>query len=93
MLPGMGVVGRAELLEGVAEASPWTTFAIDDPQLVPLGDASAAIVYTARATRGSDAEYRAAITSVYRHDTDDVVLCLHQQTPFPEARLLSGDHA
>ena len=58
VFPGWGVAERDAVLDGVAAAAPWTSFSIDEPRLVTLGDDAAALVYTARASREGD-EYRA----------------------------------
>jgi hypothetical protein len=78
---GLGVLSRDEALSGVLGASPWTGWTIDDPRVVPLGDGAAALVYTTRARRASSAEYRAAVTSVYRRAGDGWELAVHVQTP------------
>jgi hypothetical protein len=57
--------------------SPW----IDNPVLVQLEAAAAALVYTARGTREGDDEYLAAMTSVYRRTGDSWELVINQQTP------------
>jgi hypothetical protein len=80
VFPGWGVAERDAVLGGVASASPWTSFSIEEPRVVQLGDAAAALVYTARASRGAE-EYRAGITSAYRRRGDGWELAVHQQTP------------
>ncbi len=81
VFPGWGITDRDSVLAAVAEAEPWETFTIDDPQVVPLGDAAAAVVYEARARRTGQAPYVAAMTSVYRRQDGRWQLVLHQQTP------------
>jgi hypothetical protein len=83
VFPGWGVAEREAVLDGVACSSPWDEFALDEPRVVSLGPNAAALIYVARARRGSD-PYRAAITSVYRCRNDDVELVLHQQTPLED---------
>ena len=80
VFPGWGIVGRDQALTGVAAATPWEAFTIEEPHVVTLGDGAAALVYTAHAYRGGDA-YRAAITSVYERRDGRWQLVLHQQTP------------
>jgi hypothetical protein len=80
VFPGWGVAKREAVLSGVAEAEPWTTFSIEDPELLILSDESAALVYRARAQRGNEPPYEAAITSVYRRCDGSWKLALHQQT-------------
>lgn len=81
VFPGMGVVGRPDVLAGVAGAEPWESFEIEDPSVVELGDGAAALVYTARAKRANAGTYTAAISSAYRRNADGWELVLHQQTP------------
>ena len=81
VFPGWGVAGRDRVLEGVAEAEPWTSFTLSDVRLVALGEDAAGLVYTARAQRGEAPSYAAAITSVYRRAGGGWQLVLHQQTP------------
>ncbi|HET7043778.1 MAG TPA: nuclear transport factor 2 family protein [Gaiellaceae bacterium] len=80
VLPGWGVASRAAVLEGVAGAEPWESFAIEEPQLLALGEDAAALVYTAQARRRSGQKYSAAVTSVYRRERGRWLLALHQQT-------------
>jgi ketosteroid isomerase-like protein len=80
VFPAWGVAEREAVLAGVRSAAPWTSFAIEEPRVVALGDDAAALVYVARATRGGE-EYHAAITSVYRSRDDGWELVVHQQTP------------
>jgi uncharacterized protein (TIGR02246 family) len=81
VLPGLGVVSRAQVLEGVAGAQPWEAFTMHDVQTAWLGDDVVALVYTASARRAGRAPYRAWITSVYRRCDGRWQLALHQQTP------------
>ncbi len=81
ILPGWGVAGRDPVLDAVAGAEPWRTFAIDAPDVVSLGADAAALVYTARAQRAGSPVYAAAVTSVYRRRDGEWQLVLHQQTP------------
>jgi ketosteroid isomerase-like protein len=80
VFPGWGLAERDAVLDGVAAAAPWTSFSIEEPRILPLGDEAAALVYTARASR-EGTEYRAGVTSVYRRDADGWRLVVHQQTP------------
>ena len=81
VFPGWGVAEREAVLCGVAEAEPWKTFSIDDPDVLILSDESAALVYRTRAQRVNEPPYEAAITSVYRRCDGSWKLALHQQTP------------
>jgi hypothetical protein len=82
VFPGWGVAADDErVLAAVDEARPWQSFSIEEPRLVELGPAAAALVYTARARRQGQDEYVAAMTSVYRRTGDRWALVIHQQTP------------
>jgi predicted GH43/DUF377 family glycosyl hydrolase len=70
-----------DVLTAVETVEPWETFSIDDPRIVELGDNAAALVYTARAKRAGQEPYVAAMTSVYRRESDGWELAVHQQTP------------
>ena len=85
VFPGWGIAQRNAVLDGVAAADPWERVEIDDPQVVPLGDDAAALIYEARAQRGDGSPYVAAITSVYRRAGNGWMLVVHQQTPLPSA--------
>jgi hypothetical protein len=81
VFPGLGVLEREPVLDGVAGAEPWQSFSIDDARVVPLGPDAAALVYTTLAERAGAEPYEAAITSVYRRQHGRWLLALHQQTP------------
>jgi hypothetical protein len=83
VFPGWGVASREAVLAGVAKADPWTSFAIEEPEVLFLSDASAAVVYRAHAQRQGQPPYEAAITSVYRRCPGSWELVVHQQTPLP----------
>jgi hypothetical protein len=86
VFPGLGIVDRRNVLDGVAAAEPWQRVALDEPLLVLLDAGSAALVYRAVARRADGADYVAAITSVYRKDAAGWQLVLHQQTPLTPRR-------
>jgi hypothetical protein len=83
VFPGMGIVGRGDVLASVADAEPWERFEILEPRLVELGAGAAVLVYVGDAERSGGRRYRAAMTSVYRRGADGWVLVVHQQTPIP----------
>jgi hypothetical protein len=80
VFPGWGIATREAVLRGVAEADPWKTFSIRDPEVLVLSDETAALVYRARAQRRDEPPYTAAITSVYRRRSGSWELVIHQQT-------------
>jgi ketosteroid isomerase-like protein len=82
VFPGWGVTADNErVLQAVESVDPWASFEIEEPTFFELGDAAAALVYTARAHRTGQDEYVAAMTSVYRETRDGWKLVIHQQTP------------
>lgn len=77
-----GLMTKTQVVSAMEEASPWSTFTIDNVRFVDVGDDVTALVYTADAARdGRDGSYRAAISSVYVNRGGRWRLVLHQQTP------------
>jgi hypothetical protein len=77
-----GLMTKAQVVSAMEEATPWSSFTIDDLRFVDVGDDVTALVYTADAARdGGDGGYRAAISSVYVNRGGNWRLVLHQQTP------------
>lgn len=83
VFPGWGVAARGPVLDAVDASAPWETFAIEEPEVVALGEHAAALVYSAHARRAGQEPYAAAVTSVYRRANGAWQLVLHQQTPLP----------
>jgi hypothetical protein len=80
LLPGaMRLDDRDVILESMRGA-PWTSFALEDPQVVALGADGAVVVYGVVALRGGS-EYSALVSSAYRRRHGVWRLALHQQTP------------
>ena len=76
------LVTKTQVVSAMEQASPWSTFTIDNVRFVDVGDDVTALVYTADAARdGRDGRYRAAISSVYVNRGGRWRLVLHQQTP------------
>lgn len=76
------VLDRAQVRSSLVGAPPWREYTLSDVRLVPVGPATAALVYRARATRGDDL-FEALMTSVYVLDGPRPLLALYQQTPVP----------
>ena len=74
------VLDRDAVVASLNDSPAWDSYEISEPRLVALGEDAAALVYRARAQRGSDAPFEAIMTSVYRHIDDEVRLALSQQT-------------
>lgn len=83
VFPGLGLLDRESILDGVEHAEPWRVFRIEDPRFIELDDGGAALVYRAHAERAGGPTYAAAITSVYRRRDRTWELVVHQQTPLP----------
>jgi Domain of unknown function (DUF4440) len=82
MALSVGLMSKPQVVSAMKEASPWSTFTIDDLRFVEVGDDVTGLIYTTDATRdGPDGRYRAAVTSVYVNRGGDWRLILHQQTP------------
>lgn len=82
IVPGM-VIDRATFLEAVAHEQPWASHHIDEPQVVHLGDDSAALVYRVKAQRDGEPDFAGLVTSIYVKRAGRWRLALHQQTPMP----------
>jgi Domain of unknown function (DUF4440) len=82
VFPGVGLLDRESILDGVEHAQPWRVFRIEDPRFIEL-DGGAALIYRAHAQRAGGPTYAAAITSVYRRRDQSWELVVHQQTPLP----------
>jgi hypothetical protein len=80
VFPG-AVLDRAQSLDAIASADPWSEYRIEDPRLVELGETAALLTYRAEAVRNG-APYRAMMTTAYVRDRDRWRVALHQQTPF-----------
>ncbi|KII00502.1 hypothetical protein LP52_01400 [Streptomonospora alba] len=75
---------RATVVASLNEAPTWSGYEIDDVRLVAVGPDEAALVYRARAHRGSaDSEFVALMSSVYTRRDGAWRLALYQQTPVP----------
>ncbi len=80
LLPGgMRLADRDAILQSMSGA-PWTTFELDDPQVVALGDDGAVVVYGVDAVRDG-APYSALVSSAYVRRDGAWRLASHQQTP------------
>jgi hypothetical protein len=77
----VGIMAKPEVLTVMEGASEWSSFTIDDPRFVEVGDDVAALVYATVAQDERGEEYRAVITSVYVNRGGEWILVLHQQTP------------
>ena len=81
MVFGFGVLDRAQALEAMGAAPPWSWFRIEEPRVVELGADAAALTYLATAEREGEEEFTGRTTSVYVRNGGLWKLALHQQTP------------
>ncbi|MDP1846302.1 MAG: nuclear transport factor 2 family protein [Solirubrobacteraceae bacterium] len=80
LLPGgLRLTDRAAILESMGGA-PWASFALEDPQVLRLGEDGALVVYGVVAVRDG-AEYSALVSSAYVRRDGAWRLVGHQQTP------------
>lgn len=76
-----GVMSRDAAIDAMAAAPPWSTFSIDDAQVVALTDDSGVVVYRATAQRAGQQPYSAVISSTFVRRDGAWKLAFHQQTP------------
>lgn len=81
LLPGGMVLAGKEAILASLETQPWSTFEIEDPRVVPLGEAAAVLVYEVTAQRQGANAYNALISSAYHRREGVWSLGFHQQTP------------
>ena len=80
LLPGgMRLDDRDAILQSMGGA-PWTSYELEDPEVVALGADGAVVVYGVRAVRDG-AEYSALVSSAYARRDGAWRLAFHQQTP------------
>ncbi len=80
-----GVMTRADSVEAMRAAPPWSRYQIDDPTVVQLTPDSAVLTYRAIAQREGQPEYRAWVSSTYVRRDGRWKMALHQQTPLQDA--------
>ena len=80
LLPGgIRLADRDVILESMSGA-PWTSFEMQEPQVIDLGPAAAVVVYGVVAAR-EGADYSALVSSMYVRNDEGWRLVFHQQTP------------
>jgi hypothetical protein len=80
LLPGaMRLEDRDVILESMSGA-PWTSFVVEDPRVLALGDDGGVVAYGVVAVRDGS-EYSALVSSAYVRRAGAWRLTLHQQTP------------
>jgi hypothetical protein len=80
LLPGgLRLVDRDVILDSMRGA-PWSSFVLEDPQVVALGNDGALVAYGVVAVRDGS-EYSALVSSAYARRGGAWRLAFHQQTP------------
>ncbi|MFB9071968.1 nuclear transport factor 2 family protein [Citricoccus parietis] len=75
------VLDRDTVASTLDHAPPWSAYRLDDARLVPTGTDSAALVYTATASRSGDPDpFTALMSSHYRLLDGRIRMTLYQQT-------------
>lgn len=74
---------RQAVVASLNEAPPWQSYDISNERLVEVDEHTAVLVYTARASRGSDDQFHALMSTVYTRRDGQWWLALYQQTPVP----------
>jgi hypothetical protein len=80
LLPGDMRLTERDAILGSMGGAPWSSFELDDPQVLSLGADGAVVVYGVVAVRAG-AEYSALVSSAYVRRDGDWRLAFHQQTP------------
>ena len=77
------VMTRDDVVAALGQAPRWASYEMDDVQVVPVSEDSAALVYVGTGHRGSDAPFVGVMSSVYVKRDGRWKLALYQQTPRP----------
>jgi Domain of unknown function (DUF4440) len=73
------ILGRDDVVSALRDATPWDTYTIEEPSVVPISADVHAVVYVATGRRG-DVAFRGVLTSTYVNTSDGWLLAFHQQT-------------
>lgn len=73
------IMDQPTIAASMNDAPPWDSYQITDPQLIPLNDGAATLLYNASARRGSD-NFDALMTSTYVLVDGQIRMKLYQQT-------------
>lgn len=77
---------REEAISALRVSPPWSSYHLEDMQIVELDGQAMTIVYRVWAGRSGNC-YEAAVSSTYVRDATEWKLAFHQQTPVRSARL------
>lgn len=75
-----GLMNRQEALSGIDEAEPWSSFRIDNPQVIQLGPDSGIVAYSVVAQREGQEPFSAVVSSTFVRQGGDWKLAFHQQS-------------
>ena len=78
------VLTRSDVVASLRNAPAWDGYDLRDVRLVTTGQEGAALVYRARARREGEADFVAAMSSVYVRVDGRWRLALYTQTPLPD---------
>lgn len=80
VFPGMGILNREQIIEGIAGGSRWEHVTIDDLQLAHPACDVAILAYRGTAEREGE-RYTALVSSLYARREGRWKLIFHQQSP------------
>jgi hypothetical protein len=80
IFPGMGILDRAAILDGLSGAPRWTHGEMCGRQVVNAGEV-VFLAYVAVARRGASPAYRGFCGSTYIREGSESIMIAHQQTP------------
>jgi Domain of unknown function (DUF4440) len=84
VLANGSVMARDDVVAALGQAPPWASYEMDDIQVVPIGENSAALVYVGTGHRdGDDPPFVGVMSSIYVKQDGTWRLALYQQTPRP----------
>lgn len=76
-----GVLDRAQALEAIASAPPWSQYAMTGARVVRLGEDAAVVVYSVTAQRTGSPPFTAVLSSTFVRSAPHWRLAFHQQSP------------
>jgi hypothetical protein len=81
ILPGVGILSRASVIEAISKAERWTTVEMEHTMETTIGSDVVVLSYAAKGERaGQPTPYYVWVGSTYAFDDDRWRLTFHQQT-------------
>jgi hypothetical protein len=77
---GLLIEGKERILQSMT-AQPWTSFRIEEPQVISLSESVSVLAYRVTAQREGRDAYKALVSSTYVVLEGNWKLAVHQQTP------------